>query len=165
MIISSSFCKHINLKFFLIFVADSVVQSARFENLPDAETYPSQNACFVMPKWTLTLLQIDQVFSNVKRNFSSYCLYFYLPAKEINFGEHTIFWFDRNLSESDFKHEFFNFDGIPYIIVGMYYLSCQFGIDTQLDRKRQKRKVWYWNIRSSIKILYNSRMVNEPIFQ
>jgi len=70
-----------------------------------------------------------------------YFHFFNRAAKDIAFSEHSVFWFQRNLSDSDFKHEFFNYDGIPYIIVGMYYLSCQFGLNTQLAKRRSKPKV------------------------
>ena len=86
-----------------------------------------------------TFEHIDQFFQTTLYAKSTFSFVFLV--NEIDYKNHSISWNDRNIATSDFRHPFLQFDGNPYMIVGMYYMTCQYGQDPQQTKKEKYKKM------------------------
>ena len=81
----------------------------------------------------------------IQTSYSSKCEYCTLISVfgEIGTGKHRFLWNDPKDRQTTVRHEFFNYDGVPYLTVGTYTMGCQYGAPEAeyLIKRRENKRV------------------------
>ena len=72
-----------------------------------------------------------------------YISYIHTVFQDIGLARHRVQWHDPKDRFNHVRHDFFNFDGVPYLTVGTYHMTCQYGAPDSNDvlKRRSEKRV------------------------
>ena len=65
----------------------------------------------------------------------------FILALECDLLGHQVQWMDMQKKNSNTADSIVQFDGIPHICVGNFYLNCQFGVDSSISKKMRRKRM------------------------